>query len=234
MSTSRKRYGELYMRHRNKTNNKMVISNKVKNELMYGESGISHCLIELSMKQFQRMSNNSILLGGIIENISSKTVLYETVTYGTNVLKVRKSCIVNGKKYQWDSFLITQMKFGYLSILCKKEDAIKINPHLLVVDGSNQETTNVGKAASYKPSGYLVLFLMKHQRHDLDTRYSWGKHDSLRLKKCKNNIITTNLDHFGSTGMYFILHYVCIIICIYVLISSQLIILFFRAILFFW
>ena len=57
------------MRHRNKTNNKMVISNKVKNELMHGESGISHCLIELSMKQFQRMSNNSILLGGIIENI---------------------------------------------------------------------------------------------------------------------------------------------------------------------
>ena len=56
MSTLRKRHRDLNMRHRNKTNNQVVISNKLKNELLHGESGISHCLIELSMKQFHRMS----------------------------------------------------------------------------------------------------------------------------------------------------------------------------------
>ena len=131
--------------------------------------------------------------------------------------------------------MISKMKFGYLCILCKKEDAIKIHPHLLVVDESNQESTNVGKASSYKPSGYLLLFLINHERHNLDTRYSWGKNDSLLLKLCKNNIITPNLDHFGSTGMYCIYHqYVCIRICMYVVISSQSVMLFIRSILFVW
>ena len=170
-------------------------------EVLSSESTHSHCLIELSEKQFSRMSSNSIIVEGINYNLSCKTVFYESVTYGNNVMKARKSCTSDGKKSQWDTLLLSRMSCGYLSILCKKDEALNKYPHLLIVDGSSQEFNNAGDTVSYKPSGMLVLCLMKLQRDNIIPRSSWGRNDSILLSMCKNNTITPKLDHFGSTGM---------------------------------
>ena len=198
----------LARREINSNTNSFVNCKKVMKEVLSGESVNSHCLIVLSEKQFSRMSSNSIILEGLNEDLSCKKVFYETVTYGNNVIKARKSFTSLGIKYQWDTLLLSRMSGGYLSILCKKDEALNNNPHLLIVDGSSQQVNNVGDTVSYKPSGMLVLCLMKHQRDNIQPRCPWGKNDSVFLALCKNNTITPKLDHFGSTGKCHILAYV--------------------------
>ena len=96
------------------------------------------------------------------------------------------------------------MSCGYLSILCKKDEALNKYPHLLIIDGSNQELNNTDDTVGYKSSGMVVLCLMKLKRDTITPRGSWGKNDSILLSMCKNNTITPKLDHFGSTGMCYV------------------------------
>ena len=89
--------------------------------------------------------------------------------------------------------------------MVKKTEFLKLNPDLIVTDGSNQELLldSVNDHTEYKPLGSIMLCMAKLEREKIFSQYSWGSKDVFTIKKCKSNIITRHSTHVGSTSNYY-------------------------------
>ena len=134
-----------------------------------------------------------------------KKIEYNTIKLGKDITMRRKKCTSSGKSMQWKSPLLQNVANGFMAAVGLKKELLLSNPDLIVVDGSNQELLddNINDVTAYKPSGIVVLCLIKLERELIRSQYLWGPNDALNINKCKTNIITGHSTHFGSTGKYY-------------------------------
>ena len=130
---------------------------------------------------------------------------YSTIKLGKDIVMRRKKCTSSGRCMQWKSLLLQNVTNGFMVVVGYKHEFLDSNPDLIVVDGSNQQLLddNINDVTAYKPSGIVVLCLMKLEREQIHSQYLWGLNDAVNIKKCKTNIITGHSTHFGSTGKYY-------------------------------
>ena len=124
---------------------------------------------------------------------------------GSNVMLRKKRGLSSGINVNWKTPQLANTKGGYMLIATNKNELLKSNPDLIVIDGSNQELLidNVNDYTDYQPSGILVLCIAKLERESVKSQYLWGHKDAENIKKWKTNIITGHSSHFGSTGNYY-------------------------------
>ena len=186
--------------------NTFVTYNKVISKIDNSKSSTAHSVIELSDKQWSRFQSRSILVGDM-SSIPGKDnkIEYNNIQLGKDIILRRKKCISSGKHIQWKGTSLENASNGFMAVVGYKHEFIDSNPDLIVVDGSNQELLedNMNDVTAYKPSGIVVLCLMKLEREQIHSQYLWGPNDAINVKKCKTNIITGHSTHFGSTGKYY-------------------------------
>ena len=130
---------------------------------------------------------------------------YNNIHMGSNVMLRKKRGLSSGINVNWKTPQLANTKGGYMLIATNKNELLKSNPDLIVIDGSNQELLidNVNDHTDYEPSGILVLCIAKLERESVKSQYLWGPKDASNIKKWKTNIITGHSSHFGSTGNYY-------------------------------
>jgi hypothetical protein len=154
------------------------------------KSSHPHVLMELSLVEFKRFQDNSIHLTGLRESSDKKEILYDNVTYGKNITK--KYCKTNNKEQivKSNELTVTRTKGRYVMITTTKKDCLSINQDLMYSTCTNNN----------HPSGVVVLMTMVYNSIGKNN-HVWSPEDTLRLKKCKPNILVTS-NHHGSTGYY--------------------------------
>ena len=175
-------------------------------ELADKEKGSPHTVIELSCRQWIRMSNNAIVCEGLSDDITDKkhpVVSYEKVIFGSNISTIRRQFLSNNKRIQCKIPLLSRIKGSFLAIVGKKDELLATNNKVLVVDGSSQELGNNENNRSYKPSGMVLLCLVTFKKEKKEKGYTWGKREADFLKSCKSNIMTGRSHHFSSSGNYY-------------------------------
>ena len=187
-----------------KLKNSYVTHNKFVRELNSSQSGSPHNLIECSSKQWSTLENKSIHVSDMVidnSNAKVKKLAYNNITLGSEVDLRRRKGVPNLIHSQWRSPMLGNTIDGVLAIVANKDELVKSNPRLIVTDGSSQEllSDNVNDVTQYKPSGIVLLMLVKWERDKIKSGYSWAKKDAMNIKRCKNNIISAHSNHFGST-----------------------------------
>lgn len=139
-------------------------------------------------------------LPGQVQNIE-----YKSITLGKDIKLKRNKSISSGKQKQWRGPLLANTRNGIMLIVGNKNEFVASNPDLIIVDGSNQQLLedDINNDTAYKPSGIVVLCMIKLERETIKTQYLWGPDDARNIKTCKTNIITAHSTHFGSTGQYY-------------------------------
>ena len=157
----------------------------------------AHCLIELTLSQFNRMKDNAIILGNVA---CPKESEYTNITYGKHVKCCRKkrSMLCNNTS---DIIKLSNVKYNYVLILCKKKNCFHIFPQLSIISMATLYTNGKKEVAS---SGYLVLFAgCRKGSRKKSFELNWDKKDFKLLKKCKKNVIKKGNNHNESIGHYF-------------------------------
>ena len=118
----------------------------------------AHCLIELTLSQFNRMKDNAIILGNVA---CPKESEYTNITYGKHVKCCRKkrSMLCNNTS---DIIKLSNVKYNYVLILCQKNNCFHIFPQLSIISMATLYTNGKKEVAS---SGYLVLFAGCRERN---------------------------------------------------------------------
>ena len=70
-------------------------------------------------------------------------------------------------------------------IVADKNESIKCDPDLIVVDGSSQELLldNRNNQTYYEPSEILILCIANLGRDSIKTQYLWGPDDASNIKR---------------------------------------------------
>ena len=156
----------------------------------------SHCLVELSNRQFERMRKNVIIVSGITD---LKDVQYPNIEYGKNIRCQRKKR-VHVTNMATDLINISKIKGNYIVIVSPKAEMCRIFPHLHVLyNGDLYQHCPSQKTKS----GYVLLFIGATYKSKCAQNYMWDADDFKLLKKCKRNIICKTNSHHGSVGHYF-------------------------------
>lgn len=89
----------------------------------------AHCLIELTLSQFNRMKDNAIILGNVA---CAEEAEYSNITYGKNVKCCRKerSMLCNNTS---DIIKLSNVKYNYVIIVCNKKNCFHIFPQLSII-----------------------------------------------------------------------------------------------------
>ena len=180
--------------------------NKVLSKICEYKSTTSHCLLELSQKQWRRIHDRSINLSDMsVTKVDNGKVQYKSYKLGENLRFQNKKGHSSGKFLQWKSPALANINGGYIAIIGNKIEFLQVNPDLIVVDGSNQELLqdNMNDETVYQPSGILVLCIARLERDKIRTAYKWNAKDANTISTCKTNIITAHSTHYGSTGDYY-------------------------------
>jgi len=123
LKNNRNRNKNVSKRSKIKLEHNYLINNNVVRHLDLNKSKCPHTLIELSAKQWNRCSKNSIIVQGLIEDATVKkhpTISYNSVTYGSNIILKKRSCVSNDKRMHWRSPQLCNMSGGYLLIVGEK------------------------------------------------------------------------------------------------------------------
>ena len=110
-------------RNKVKEENVQVVHNKVISELDSSIKGTPHSLIELSNKQWDRISSDSIIVQEYTKAMyysKDKNTSYGKVTYSTNIIIRRRKGGFNNKKFQWKTPLLCNIDGGFIVIVAKK------------------------------------------------------------------------------------------------------------------
>ena len=122
----------------------------------------------------------------VIENSKSKInkLTYNNITLKNEVDLKRRKGFSNGVYSQWRSPMLGNMANGILAIVANKDELMKSNPTLIVTDGSSQEvlSDDANDVTQYKPSGILLLMLVKWERDKIKSGYCWDKSDEINIK----------------------------------------------------
>ena len=186
--------------------NTFVTYNKVVRKLTEIKPSTAHSLVELSETQWKRLESRSILLTGLISHSThNNKVEYTDYAAGAKLSFKRSFGKSSGVNKQWRNPMLANIQGGCMLMVVKKQEILDHNPHVIVVDGSSQELLcdNTNDISNYKPSGILVLLMVKLKSTLVKSQYSWGQKDAVEIKKWKNNIISKHSTHFGSTGNYY-------------------------------
>ena len=133
-------------------------------------------------------------------------MLYNNIEIGCEVNLRKRKGVSNGKHSQWRTPLLGNTIDNLMAIVGNKAELLKSNPKLIITDASNQELLddNINDVTNYKPSGMLLLLLIKWDRDNVKSAYLWSDNEAVNIKKYKTNIITAHSSHFGSTGAYYL------------------------------
>ena len=189
--------------------NAFVTYNKVVRKLTEIKPSTAHSLVELSETQWKRLESRSILLTGLVSHSTHNNKVeytdYTDYAAGAKLSFKRSFGKLSGVNKQWRNPLLANIHGGCMLMVVKKQEILDHNPHVIVVDGSSQELLcdNTNDISNYKPSGILVLLMVKLKSALVKRQYSWGQKDAVKIKKWKNNIISKHSTHFGSTGNYY-------------------------------
>ena len=123
-----------------KVKNSYVVYNKVLSKICEYKSTTSHCLLELSKKQWGRIQDRSINLSGMsVNKVDNGKVQYKNYELGKHLRFQNKKGHSSGKFLKWKSPALANINGGYIAVVGNKVEFLKVNPDLIVVDGSNQE-----------------------------------------------------------------------------------------------
>jgi len=164
-----------------------------------------HCIMELSMSEYNRMKKNSIHLSGYNVDVVDKlrVATYDLITYGTNVKKMKKRSKSNGKETIYSNEIkLAEMKGKYLFITGDKKDYLH-DPNIFCIDTTSRSQSNNGNEGKHKPSGVVVLCLCILNYQKNNTGWSWGKSHYDLVRQSKNNLMAGMASHFGSEGTYY-------------------------------
>lgn len=154
------------------------------------DSPTPHVLVELSKTEQSRLSSNCIHLRGVKMCQLKNTLIYNSVTYGSNIRKRKSTLTFDGKNVPSYEISVQSMKRKFFIITVQKSDAMAIFPQLL----TSMSTYNMD------PSGILLLMVCV-SRPIAQIEKKWDIEDYKRVKKCKPNILQ-NSHHHESSGYY--------------------------------
>ena len=168
---------------------KSVLSHHIKNTFE-DTATTPHVLVELSKKEQLRLSSNCIHLNGVTSCKSNGNLIYNSVTYGSNIRKRKSNISFDGTKIQSYEVGLQSMKRSSFIITLEKSDALEIFPELIT------------SASTYNddPSGAVLLMACGYKPVS-KTGKKWDDNDYALVKKCKPNILQ-NSNHHMSTGYY--------------------------------
>lgn len=144
---------------------------------------MTHCLIELSQKQFDRTRNNAIIVSDL--NSANDIVWYRGVKYGKNIRCQRKFREQLTNK-ACDVIDIFKIKNNCLTIVTKKEECIQLYPmiHIIPMASLYQHCPK-----NKSTSGYVLLFIGTSNKDSSIRNCIWNEEDFKNLKRCKKNVI---------------------------------------------
>ena len=149
-----------------------------------------HVLVELSKTEQRRLSSNCIHLNGVKTCQSNDTLIYSSVTYGSNIRKRKSTVTFDGKSVPSYEISVQSIKRKFFMITVQKSDALAIFPQLLTSMSTYNED----------PSGILLLMVCV-SRPIAKIDKNWDIEDYKKLKRCKPNILQ-NSNHHESSGYY--------------------------------
>ena len=180
--------------------------NKVVTKLAASNISTAHSLIELSERQWFRLESKSVLLTEMVMHVGQNNrVEYKKYKLGSDLSFKRKKGKSSCVHMQWRTPMLANINGNCMLIVGRKSEILSSNPDVIVIDSSNQELLfdNVNDSSKYKPSGVVVLCMVKLEREKIASQYLWGLKDAVNIKKWKNNIITGHSTHYGSSGNYY-------------------------------
>ena len=171
--------------------------NEIYENLIGMKDKTAHCLVELGIRQYQRMSDNMIVLS---ELKCTNGVEYHHVQYGRNVSTYKKKRVMLVNQFS-DVIDLSKVKHNYFVIVTKSEEIKKFFPNLMILKMSSlYQHCPQSKATS----GYLLLCIATSKGiHSNMSNIRWNNEDFMHLKRCKKNVIKKNHNHHQSTGHYF-------------------------------
>ena len=156
-----------------------------------------HCLMELSIVDWQRMKDNCIHLSGIkMITIEGRTeVYYSKIEYGKHVTVMKRKSISNDKSIKLKEVNISTKKVNYFIITTEKTAVLrdKLN---LIIDATHQ-------AENHQSSGkiFLCVCIYNHQKDRIG--WTWGKDHYTAIDNSKPNMLIGDSKNFESTGKYY-------------------------------
>ena len=154
------------------------------------KSTTPHVLVELSRIERKRLAANTIHLSGVISCDTSKTIHYNSVTYGTNVRKRKAHIMVDNTSVPTYQIAVESMKRNLIVITLSKEDAVLVFPDLI----TSKSIFNCD------PSGVVLLLACTYCPISKQSK-TWKAEDFSKVKQCKPNILQ-NSNHHQSNGYY--------------------------------
>ena len=105
---------------------------------------------------------NTILLNEMTVDASNKRhsrIMYSTIIYGNTIVLMKRRGISNDRTIYWNEVHLSNIKGSYFLITTRKDELVKMNGELSVVDTRVQEldrySTNQNKHQSDSHSLYL-------------------------------------------------------------------------------
>ena len=164
-----------------------------------------HGLIELSCKQWSRISHNSIILDKICIHVKvngSKCITYESIDLGDGIKMNHEKVLSNKKTIHWKQILVIRMKHNFVAIITRKENIVFQNDFILIFSTNNNGVLD-SKYVVKKCIWYGFFMSCKVQIITEKNIYKWGKMKSLMLQMCKRNVINVAFSRHGSAGKYY-------------------------------
>ena len=164
-----------------------------------GTSKDNTSVIELTNKDYKRLQDNCITLGGISKH--GNIVSYEKISYGKG-LSIKKKTIDIGKgkdKYRYID--LNKSKGRFMLIITDKDDCQRINTNTHAFCSRMTIQSNIKNDNSNILSGKIVLMLaiLPAVNAKNDNKKSWDDSIYGIARACKPNCLKT-YDHFGSKG----------------------------------
>ena len=162
-----------------------------------------HLLMELSVVEWRRMRENSILLSQKFKKNTNEYshVYFTEIQYGSNIIKRKKksrgSC---GGNMGWINIDVINMKKKYFAIVCHKNDVMDENNIIINGRMRNQNDKWLKEDCG---SGMLLLCFCAVNHEESNSLNKWGMEECKILTACKKNIITKKNNHNMSLGEYF-------------------------------
>ena len=140
---------------------------------------MSHCLIELSQRHFDRIRDNAIIVSNI--HLNNSIITYDGIVYGKNIRSKRKHR-ANLTNSTCDLIDIATTKSNYIVIVAKRKQCVSIYPTTQTIPMADLYQP---KSTKYTLSGYIVLLIGTSTKSHGKKTCSWNEDDFKYLKICK-------------------------------------------------
>ena len=191
---------------RNKIDRKVKKENYISNmhstlaSLYDGLSRNNTSIMELTVRQRNRLQDNIIHLSNIRRCPINNHTYYDRISFGKSVFTNKKEKKIGGNKKN-RYFNLRKTKGGFIMITANKNECLGMVPN----------THSYGTVMSYKPksnydlsppmSGVVILMIaiIDDFKEDEERNYIWDNEIHSITKKCKENSLKS-YDHHGTSG----------------------------------